>query len=53
MRNKESESGFNFTLIMPVALLLVLLVVPFSINSFMHFCVWEKAIRSSDHACTD
>ena len=37
MRNKESESGFNFTLIMPVALLLVLLVVPFSINSFMHF----------------
>jgi hypothetical protein len=37
MRNSEPESGLNFNLIMPVALLLVLLVVPFSINSFMHF----------------
>ncbi len=37
MRNSEPESGFNFNLIMPAALLLVLLIVPFSINSFMHF----------------
>lgn len=37
MRNSEPESGLNFNLIMPAALLLVLLIVPFSINSFMHF----------------
>lgn len=37
MRNSESESGLNFNLIMPAALLLVLLIVPFSINSFLHF----------------
>lgn len=37
MRNTEPESGLNFNLLMPAALLLVLLVVPFSINSFMHF----------------
>lgn len=37
MRKSEPESGLNFNLIMPAALLLVLLIVPFSINSFMHF----------------
>ena len=37
MHNPEPESGLNFNLIMPVALLLVLLLIPFSINSFMHF----------------
>lgn len=37
MRNSESESGLNFNLLMPIALLVVLLIVPFSINSFMHF----------------
>ncbi|MBL8496765.1 hypothetical protein ABF87_00715 [Nitrosomonas sp. JL21] len=38
MRNSEPESsGLNFNLIMPAALLLVLLIVPFSINSFLHF----------------
>lgn len=36
MRNSESESGLNFNLIMPIALLAVLLVVPFSINALMH-----------------
>ncbi|SFE57691.1 hypothetical protein [Nitrosomonas sp. Nm166] len=36
MPNSEPESGLNFNFIMPAALLLVLLIVPFSINSFMH-----------------
>lgn len=36
MRNSESESGLNFNLIMPIALLAVLLIVPFSINALMH-----------------
>jgi hypothetical protein len=33
---KIMESSTNTSLLMPVALLLVLLVIPFSINSFMH-----------------
>jgi hypothetical protein len=33
---KIMESSINTSLLMPVALLLVLLVIPFSINSFMH-----------------
>lgn len=33
---KTMESSTNTSLLMPVALLLVLLVIPFSINSFMH-----------------
>ncbi len=42
MRSSESESGLNFNLIMPAALLLVLLVVPFSVNSFMHMLSAKK-----------
>ena len=34
--NKTMKSSTNTSLIMPIALLLVLLVIPFSINSFMH-----------------
>ena len=37
MPSSEPGSGLNFNLLMPVALLAVLLIVPFSINSFMHF----------------
>lgn len=46
MRNSESESGLNFNLIMPAALLVVLLVVPFSINSLMHFVSAKKQLNS-------
>src|SRR5687768_11708127 len=42
MRNSEQESGINFNLIMPVALLVVLLIVPFSINSFVHMLSTKK-----------
>jgi len=42
MRNSEPESGLNFNLIMPAALLVVLLIVPFSINSFMHLLSAKK-----------
>ena len=42
MRKSEPESGLNFNLIMPAALLLVLLVVPFSVNSFMHMFSAKK-----------
>lgn len=42
MRNSESESGLDFNLIMPAALLLVLLIVPFSINSFVHMLSAKK-----------
>lgn len=46
MRNTEPESGLNFNLIMPAALLLVLLIVPFSINSFLHFVSAKKQLSS-------
>ncbi len=46
MRSSESESGLNFNLIMPVALLLVLLVVPFSVNSFMHMLSAKKQFNT-------
>lgn len=36
MRNSESESGINLNLLMPIALLVVLLIVPFSFNALMH-----------------
>lgn len=45
MRNQEPESGLNFNLIMPAALLLVLLIVPFSINSFMHLLSVKKQLN--------
>ena len=46
MRNTEPESGLNFNLIIPAALLVVLLIVPFSINSFMHFVSAKKQLSS-------
>jgi hypothetical protein len=46
MNNSESESGINFNLIMPAALLLVLLIVPFSVNSFMHMLSAKKQSSS-------
>ncbi len=46
MRNSESESGLNFNLVMPAALLLVLLVVPFSVNSFMHMFSAKKQFNT-------
>src|SRR3990167_3848228 len=45
MHNPEPESGLNFNLIMPVALLLVLLLIPFSINSFMHFVSAKRQLN--------
>lgn len=40
--SEPEESGLNFNLIMPAALLLVLLIVPFSVNSFMHMLSAKK-----------
>lgn len=42
MRNSEPGSGLNFNLIMPIAMLAVLLIVPFSINSLMHMLMSKK-----------
>lgn len=42
MRNSESESGNNFNLLLPVALLVVLLIVPFSINALMHMLAAKR-----------
>ncbi|SEF50113.1 hypothetical protein [Nitrosomonas ureae] len=42
MRHSEPESGFNFNLIMLIALLTVLLVVPFSINALMHMLLAKR-----------
>lgn len=42
MPNSEPGSGLNFNLLMPVALLAVLLIVPFSINSLMHFMTGKR-----------
>lgn len=44
MRNSEPESGLNFNLIMPIAMLAVLLIVPFSINSLMHMLTSKKHV---------
>jgi len=45
MRNPGPESGFNFTLIMPIAMLAVLLIVPFSFNALMHMLTSKKHIN--------
>jgi len=42
MRNPEPESGLNFNLIMPIAMLAVLLIVPFSFNALMHMLMSKK-----------
>lgn len=42
MRESGRESGLNINLIVPVALLAVLLIVPFSINSLLHFFTTKK-----------
>ncbi len=36
MRDSETESGLNLNLTVPIALLVVLLIVPFSINALLH-----------------
>ena len=46
MRDPEPETGLNFNLLMPFALLAVLLVVPFSINSFMHSLAGSKRLAN-------
>lgn len=46
MRNPEPESGLNFNLLIPAALLLVFLVVPFSVNSFMHMFSAKKQFNT-------
>lgn len=42
MRNSESGSGNNFNLLMPIAMLAVLLIVPFSINAVMHMMAAKR-----------
>lgn len=42
MHNSESESGINLNLFMPIALLIVLLIVPFSINALMHMLAAKR-----------
>jgi hypothetical protein len=42
MRNSESESGINLNLLMPIALLVVLLIVPFSFNALMHMLAVKR-----------
>lgn len=42
MRNSESESGINLNLLMPIALLAVLLIVPFSFNALMHMLAVKR-----------
>lgn len=42
MRNSESESGNNLNLLLPIALLAVLLIVPFSINALMHMLAAKR-----------
>lgn len=36
MRDSETEPGLNLNLTVPIALLVVLLIVPFSINALLH-----------------
>ena len=42
MHNSESKSETSFNLLMPLALLIVLLIVPFSINALMHMLASKK-----------
>lgn len=39
---RRTEDGLNFNIVLPIALLLVLLLVPFSINFFIHIVSAEK-----------
>lgn len=45
MRKSEPESGLNFNLIMPIAMLAVLLIVPFSFNALMHMLMSKKHVN--------
>ncbi len=45
MRHSEPESGLNFNFIMPIALLAVLLVVPFSINALLHMLSAQRGFN--------
>lgn len=46
MRDSKPESGLNFNFIMPIALLTVLLVVPFSINALLHMLSPQREFNS-------
>ena len=45
MRETEPQSGLNFNFIVPVAMLAVLLLVPFSINALLHFMASKKVLN--------
>lgn len=45
MRNTEPQSGLNFNFIVPVAMLAVLLLVPFSINALLHLMASKKVMN--------
>lgn len=45
MRDTEPQSGLNFNFIVPVAMLAVLLLVPFSINALLHFMASKKVLN--------
>jgi hypothetical protein len=45
MRDTEPQSGLNFNFIVPVAMLVVLLLVPFSINALLHFMASKKVLN--------
>ncbi|GKS68282.1 hypothetical protein W03_02860 [Nitrosomonas sp. PY1] len=44
MRDSETESSLNLNLIVPVALLAVLLIVPFSINALLHLLSPQRQV---------
>lgn len=44
MREPDRESGLDINLIVPIALLAVLLIVPFSINSLLHFFTVKQQV---------
>ncbi|PSJ17812.1 hypothetical protein [Nitrosomonas supralitoralis] len=46
MHHSEPESGLNFNLIMLIALLAVLLIVPFSINALMHMLSAKRPLNA-------
>lgn len=45
MRETEPQSGLNFNFLVPVAMLAVLLLVPFSINALLHLMASKKVMN--------
>ncbi len=45
MRDSEPQSGLNFNFIVPIAMLVVLLLVPFSFNALMHMLMSKKHVN--------